>query len=115
MKELNVKELKMTRVCPTCGHQYGLWRYRCEACGADNEMREAAVAAPETKPQRRKKEHADACIECRRRVRGRSASNRCSYCDEPIHRECQRLHVASCQRFQAERERAIQRLEGRTT
>lgn len=123
------KELKMTRICPHCGDQYGLWRERCPSCGTHNERRAAAVADERvpsiTRPARVKKERKakpDPCIMCHRRVKGkrikgtklRESPPRCPHCDEPIHKECLRLHATSCAEFQVSRDEAIKKLEGAT-
>lgn len=110
------RELKVTRICPKCGDQYGLWRERCPACGEYNERRAAAIAAPE-RPARVVTKHAikqrtsssvPHCIFCQRR----GPKETCPHCSEPIHRNCRGLHCNDCEQFQRECAAAATQLEG---
>lgn len=106
MKYSMPRELKMTTVCKTCSHQYGVWRDRCPTCGTSTpravvETFNAPRRVARAKQERKRSPHE--CILCR--TRG-ARHERCPHCNEAIHKGCLRLHVAPCALFQEERRAA---------
>ena len=104
------KELKLTVICRTCQYQYGRWRPRCPTCGEQAPLPPRAPTVE--RPPRARRGRTHACIVCRRTVKGRKATPppRCHFCQELIHAACLRMHAASCERFQLERDVELQRL-----
>lgn len=99
------RPLTMTVVCKSCGHQYGAWRPRCDACGTATPItiREEQAKFKNPPRVRTPKPVKNPCCACRQK----GANDTCPTCNEPIHRTCKGLHAADCAAFQAERERLI--------
>lgn len=93
-------EYKLTVLCTMCGHRFGGWRERCDACGTPRpeekppkvvDIKEARKKKRERKPR---PEHPTRCVFCRRRGAKR---NTCPKCKKPVHSNCRALHVERCE------------------
>ena len=101
--------------CRDCRQQYGRWRMRCPSCGTSNDQRvgladavaafhakdnptEARIKPPAYVKPVVKQRAADECIFCRQHVKDGMT---CTSCQEPLHRRCVNIHMASCREFVA--------------
>lgn len=95
------RELTMTVVC-VCGHQFGAWRVRCDACGTPAPRKESFN--PPKVVRRERERRPNECIFCHQR----KAKDRCPSCNEMIHKNCIGVHVDDCRKFVAERDALLQ-------
>lgn len=96
--------------CKVCGHFYGAWRPRCEACGTPTpsdaiaKLEDAARlknATPRELRRHARKQHdprdsasATLCVFCK--LRG-ARKRKCKYCGGKLHPSCRTLHETVCE------------------
>lgn len=106
------KPLTMTVLCKSCGHQYGAWRPRCEACGTATPPPPKAFNPPKISKRQVLGEVTKTCRTQCTFCRQRGAHERCKHCNELIHRSCFGLHEPECIQFQRDRASELARLSG---